>query len=190
METAVSAAQKITEESSSFDQDDYPSTEGDSISDNESSNDEERLGEASLSDDEGGNEDVPPAEIPPSACVFCFKDLERLGAVDAYDHRARCLLNHQPDFCPICDLSFRTPTRWLEKDIMWHLHKCQHGLELTDEDSVSYTKLHDAWTGRFVLVRRVMQEKSTVAPGKRVQNFKKKKEKSLTIGTGRYYSGH
>jgi hypothetical protein len=178
------ALRESLEESTPVEEEEHTPTEGGSFSDEGSWSDDDE--DAMFEDDE----DIDPADFPPSVCVFCSEDLKDLRAVDAYDHRARCLLNHGSDFCPICDMSFRVPGQWHNNEIMWHIHKCQHGLELTEEDRINHAKLHNAWSGRFVAVTRAIERKTTARAGQRVQDHRRKKEQGVTIGTGKYYTGH
>jgi hypothetical protein len=179
------ALREDSEDSSPLEDEEYPPTEGGSLSDEDSWSDDDD--QDAISEDD---EDIDPADFPPSACVFCSEDLKDFRAVDAYDHRTRCLLTHGTYFCPICDTSFQVPDQWQDSEIMWHIHNCQNDLELTEDDRANYAKLRDAWSGRFVAVVRAMERKTTVGAGKRVEAYWKKKEQGVTIGTGKYYSGH
>ncbi|KAH4186488.1 hypothetical protein HBH42_166730 [Parastagonospora nodorum] len=148
--------------------------------------------------DANSNPDPEPSTTPPSSplsssihttsCLLCTLSLARLSPLNALAHRIYCLTltDKCPTSCPICAANFRYPALWDKPDIIWHLHNCQSGGDLSLIDRDGFDALVAAWMGCMEVVERAVVGKMDGRAGVRVNDYKKKRDKGWGRGEGWY----
>ncbi|KAF2129355.1 hypothetical protein P153DRAFT_356940 [Dothidotthia symphoricarpi CBS 119687] len=69
-------------------------------------------------------------KMPLTSCLLCKYDFtHHRDKLDGLHHLMRCMNLLQPPNCPICLERFHDEKGrwWFKKDMIWHLHNCQHG---------------------------------------------------------------
>ncbi|KAH8704428.1 hypothetical protein GQ44DRAFT_819994 [Phaeosphaeriaceae sp. PMI808] len=163
-----------------------PATSRESPSSSSSSSESEST--ASIDDDYDFR--IPATTLPPTACIFCTKDLRNTSEIKALNHRINCLGLYEPTYCPLCLTSFLRPGKWEISDMAWHIHVCHNDATPSPIDKERFDSLTASWAGQQELVQRLIAKsigpRKTWGAQEHRQWYQTKRERGMELGNGRF----